>query len=130
MQIDPVCGMKVDPATARGGSFEHDSTTYHFCSPRCNEKFQADPGKFLDPSYKPGMHAMGSGMVQLGTKAVTIGAAPANSVTPVHDAAGHAHPATGQHLPKEGRSAAPDLKSVEAKKPAYICPMCPEVRSE
>ena len=51
---DPVCGMMVDPATARGGSFEHDGTTYYFCNPKCNERFQGDPGKYLDPNYKPG----------------------------------------------------------------------------
>ena len=32
---DPVCGMKVDPVTPRGGSFEHAGTTYGFCSPGC-----------------------------------------------------------------------------------------------
>ncbi|MDT8070884.1 MAG: heavy metal translocating P-type ATPase [Terriglobia bacterium] len=118
---DPVCGMMVDPAAARGGSFEHRGTTYYFCNPRCNEKFQAEPEKFLDPNYKPGMHAMGGGMVQLGAKPVTIGAA----------ASPHDHAASDPHLPKEGRYAAPVQKSSEgAKKPAYICPMCPEVRSE
>jgi Cu+-exporting ATPase len=33
--IDPVCGMKVDPERARGGSCEHAGTTYYFCNPKC-----------------------------------------------------------------------------------------------
>ena len=45
--IDPVCGMKVDPAKARGGSHEHGGVTYSFCGPRCNARFQADPEAFL-----------------------------------------------------------------------------------
>ncbi len=132
MNIDPVCGMKVDPATARGGSFEHKGTTYYFCNPRCNERFQVEPEKFLDPDYRPGVHAMGS-MVQLGTKPVTIGAAPVSSHSTAHDAAGHgvhSHAETDPHLPKERKYGAASGKNTEAKKPAYLCPMCPEVRSE
>jgi P-type Cu+ transporter len=45
--IDPVCGMKIDPAKARGGSHEHGGVTYFFCGPRCNTRFQADPEAFL-----------------------------------------------------------------------------------
>ena len=47
LQTDPVCGMKVDPATARGGSHEHEGKTYHFCNPRCRERFAADPEHWL-----------------------------------------------------------------------------------
>ena len=38
--LDPVCGMSVDPDTARGGSAEHDGQTYFFCSNGCRERFQ------------------------------------------------------------------------------------------
>ena len=47
LQTDPVCGMKVDPAAARGGSHEHDGKTYWFCNPRCRERFAADPAHWL-----------------------------------------------------------------------------------
>jgi Cu+-exporting ATPase len=47
LETDPVCGMKVDPATARGGSHEHGGRTYWFCNPRCRERFAADPGHWL-----------------------------------------------------------------------------------
>jgi Cu+-exporting ATPase len=45
--IDPVCGMTVDPHTARGGSVEHAGTAYYFCSPGCAAKFRADPARYL-----------------------------------------------------------------------------------
>ncbi len=46
---DPVCGMTVNPATARGGSHVHAGMTYFFCGPKCREKFAADPEKYLAP---------------------------------------------------------------------------------
>jgi Cu+-exporting ATPase len=45
--VDPVCGMTVDPATAKF-SADHDGTTYYFCCGGCLAKFQADPAKYLD----------------------------------------------------------------------------------
>jgi Cu+-exporting ATPase len=54
MEQDPVCGMSVDPATARLTS-EHDGQTYYFCAPGCKRAFEANPEKYLDPSYKPSM---------------------------------------------------------------------------
>ena len=46
--IDPVCGMAVDPArTSHHAS--HEGIDYHFCNPRCREKFLADPARYLDP---------------------------------------------------------------------------------
>ncbi len=68
---DPVCGMTVDPATA-ASTAEYDRKLYHFCSRGCAEKFQRDPKKYLDASYKPG--AM-PGMVQIGSAPVQIGVA-------------------------------------------------------
>ena len=45
---DPVCGMKVDPATSKH-RLEHGSRTFHFCSAGCRTKFEADPEKYLKP---------------------------------------------------------------------------------
>jgi Cu+-exporting ATPase len=56
MAIDPVCGMTVDPATARGGSAEHNGTLYHFCSPECREKFVNDPGRYLNAATSANKH--------------------------------------------------------------------------
>ena len=44
---DPVCGMSIEPATARH-QFEHAGHTYYFCCARCREKFIADPARYLD----------------------------------------------------------------------------------
>jgi Cu+-exporting ATPase len=66
---DPVCGMKVNTATARGGSHAHGKT-YWFCSPRCRERFAAEPEHWL--SRGPSMAAM---------------AAPASAPTPAPAAA-------------------------------------------
>lgn len=50
--IDPVCGMTVDPATARASSV-HGGQTYYFCCPHCLEKFQADPARYLPGAAAP-----------------------------------------------------------------------------
>jgi Cu+-exporting ATPase len=53
LATDPVCGMKVDPANARGGSFDHAGTRYFFCGPRCRERFAADPAHWLARGPSP-----------------------------------------------------------------------------
>ncbi len=49
---DPVCGMTVDPHTAKH-RHTHEGRTYYFCNPRCREKFIADPMKYLAPENAP-----------------------------------------------------------------------------
>ncbi|MFV0299074.1 MAG: HAD-IC family P-type ATPase, partial [Hyphomicrobiaceae bacterium] len=44
---DPVCGMTVDPKTAKH-SHEHGGTTYYFCCNGCREKFAASPARYLE----------------------------------------------------------------------------------
>jgi len=46
---DPVCGMMIDPKTAKGGSTNHNGETYYFCNPNCKTKFEAEPSKYLSP---------------------------------------------------------------------------------
>jgi Cu+-exporting ATPase len=43
---DPVCGMRVDPASATH-SAEHAGQSYFFCSRGCRDKFVADPDKYV-----------------------------------------------------------------------------------
>ena len=50
--IDPVCGMDVDKETTPF-RFEHNGTTYYFCSRGCMLDFEENPDKFLDPNYEP-----------------------------------------------------------------------------
>ncbi|MGE0698078.1 MAG: heavy metal translocating P-type ATPase [Hyphomicrobiaceae bacterium] len=49
---DPVCGMTVDPHTARH-RHSHEGHPYYFCSGKCREKFVAEPAKHLKPETKP-----------------------------------------------------------------------------
>ena len=42
---DPVCGMSVDPATAKE-KVEHAGTAYYFCSAGCRSTFERDPARF------------------------------------------------------------------------------------
>jgi Cu+-exporting ATPase len=44
--IDPVCGMSVDPHTAKHRA-EYQGKPYYFCSAGCRTKFMADPKKYL-----------------------------------------------------------------------------------
>jgi P-type Cu+ transporter len=44
--IDPVCGMTVDPHTAKHRA-DYRGHTYYFCNPGCRSKFVADPQKYL-----------------------------------------------------------------------------------
>lgn len=43
--FDPVCGMAVEPTGSL--TFEYGGSTYHFCSARCLERFEADPASFV-----------------------------------------------------------------------------------
>jgi Cu+-exporting ATPase len=54
---DPVCGMSVDPASARHRA-EHDGKSYFFCGTRCLERFSAEPKRFLAP--KPAVAPAGA----------------------------------------------------------------------
>ncbi len=96
---DPVCGMDVNPATARHTTL-HKGKEYFFCCAGCLAKFQANPEKILSSPPKP----MGSGLVSLGGPTLVM---PALTKPPAI--------AT---LPAD---AAKDTR-------AYVCPMCPEVR--
>ena len=45
--VDTVCGMTVDPTTARHVS--HEGQKYYFCSEGCVRKFTANPAAYLAP---------------------------------------------------------------------------------
>jgi Cu+-exporting ATPase len=52
LATDPVCGMKVNPATAKH-RHEHAGHPVYFCSARCREKFIADPAAYTQPATDP-----------------------------------------------------------------------------
>ena len=45
---DPVCGMMVNPATAKHRA-EHQGKPYFFCSAKCHDRFVAEPLKYTSP---------------------------------------------------------------------------------
>jgi Cu+-exporting ATPase len=77
-EIDPVCGMTVDPASA-AGSVVHAGKTYYFCSTHCVQKFRANPETYLAPRPP-------AGLVQLGSIAPTVehASAAAEYTCPMH----------------------------------------------
>src|ERR1700742_298831 len=57
---DPVCGMNVNPATAKHIR-QHDGKDFYFCCHSCADKFVADPKMYLEKPV-PGT------LVQFGVK--------------------------------------------------------------
>ncbi|MGP1397118.1 MAG: heavy metal translocating P-type ATPase [Inquilinaceae bacterium] len=49
--VDPVCGMRVDPATAQN-SHLHEGTRYYFCCAGCRGKFAGDPDHYLSGRHR------------------------------------------------------------------------------
>ncbi len=99
---DLVCGMNVNPSTAKY-KMDHGGKAYYFCCASCLEKFRSRPDDYLAP--RPAAAGLQS-----------INIAPANPVNPVKTAA------------TEHRRGTSDLPAT-ATAGAYVCPMCPEVRS-
>ncbi len=102
LERDPVCGMNVNPATAKYTA-EHAGKKYYFCCGHCADKFLAHPQAFLN---KPA-----SALVSLGAPAklsaselVTLGAPPASAsgltATPHRDlvCGMNVNPATAKHV--------------------------------
>ncbi len=123
--VDPVCGMKVDPATSKH-RVEHDGVTYHFCCGGCRAKFAADPSKYLSPTQAP-----------TDTKTATdpVCGMKFDPATAKHSVD---HGGTIYHFCSAGCrakfSADPDSylkpKAAEPAKPGaiYTCPMHPQIR--
>jgi Cu+-exporting ATPase len=119
---DPVCGMYVDPAKARG-SAKYKGQTYYFCSLRCVERFQAEPEKYLAPAPP----SQGQ-LIQLGSSApakTPTSSAPAQSaekgtVSYVCPMDPEVHESKAGACPKCGMALEPE--AVE-----YTCPMHPEI---
>jgi Cu+-exporting ATPase len=57
-EIDPVCGMTVDPATA-AATRTYDGKDYWFCSQGCAEAFDGDPARFAGRVPAAGGHHEG-----------------------------------------------------------------------
>jgi Cu+-exporting ATPase len=126
---DPVCGMLVNPATARF-KVEDANETRYFCSAGCLEKFRASPEGYRQTSPAKVAHSAGPkgpGSKGLGAEAVAGGSAS----SPVETAyvcpmcpevrAGKPGP-----CPKCGMALEPEMPAA-ATRVEYTCPMHPEI---
>ena len=112
-QIDPVCGMTVDPARA-AGFHDHDGRRYYFCGKGCLAKFVADPVRYLgaaDPS-------------PVSTPIAVPSVTGTNYVCPMDPDVRQTRPGP---CPKCGMALEPDLASAPATRVEYTCPMHPEI---
>ncbi len=55
MEIDPVCGMEVDPKTAAGTS-NYQGKTYYFCSLEDKQAFDKEPQRYIKPQEQSSEH--------------------------------------------------------------------------
>ena len=106
--VDPVCGMRVNPASA-AGSFDHRGTTYYFCATSCLERFKANPQSFLSPAA-----AEMAPPPQPGTQ----------YFCPMDPEVRQDAPGS---CPKCGMALEPDLATAPQTRTEYTCPMHPEI---
>ncbi|WP_090897427.1 heavy metal translocating P-type ATPase [Candidatus Nitrospira nitrificans] len=111
-EIDPVCGMTVQPATA-AGIHEYRGKKYFFCATRCLEKFRGDPEYYLLP------------LEQRAPKPIPV---PAGGVVtyicPMDAEVSETKPGA---CPICGMALEPADVSVLPTRTEYTCPMHPEV---
>jgi Cu+-exporting ATPase len=119
---DPVCGMSVDPGTAKHTA-EHKGKTYYFCCASCAAKFKAEPEKYLKPA--------GSGLISIGGRSsrspspVQKSSEPANSAYICPMCPEVRKPAPGP-CPKCGMALERETPAISSRV-EYTCPMHPEV---
>src|SRR5262249_41906632 len=51
-EVDPVCGMTVQPERC-AGSHEYQGQTYYFCGRGCQERFAKEPARYLSRLKSP-----------------------------------------------------------------------------
>ena len=111
-EIDPVCGMTVQPATA-AGSYEYRGKKYYFCATRCLEKFRAEPEYYLLPA------------AQRTPKPVPVPAGTnVKYVCPMDPEVLETKPGA---CPICGMALEPDDVTATSERTDYICPMHPEI---
>jgi Cu+-exporting ATPase len=117
-EIDPICGMTVDPASA-AGTFEYKGKTYFFCSIHCLNKFKQEPDRYLSqPVSTP---------VPIGIQKVER--LPSPSVAGDYTCPMHPEVRSNQagSCPKCGMGLELTNPLAPANKTEYTCPMHPEI---
>jgi P-type Cu+ transporter len=139
VEKDPVCGMSVDPARVKA-THEHAGKKYYFCCAGCQQKFSADPAKYLGPKTLVGIAPMSASPIQ-------IAPAPSAHLRPARlptAKTATAHPNASQNeytcpmdpevrqqgpgdCPKCGMALEPTVAALPTTKTEYTCPMHPEI---
>jgi Cu+-exporting ATPase len=125
-QIDPVCGMTVDSATA-AGSFAHDGKEYFFCRTHCLEAFRQDPARFLrGTDVPPENHAQDARATFTVPEPQPIQIARREFTCPMHP---EVRQRASGACPKCGMGLEPLSPTLPASptKIEYTCPMHPEI---
>ena len=135
MERDPVCGMQVDPASARAKS-EHGGRTYYFCCAGCAQKFESAPERYLKPRSTPSgsMPTVISPAAGAGQKTVAIQPSPppppsakaavADYICPMDPEVRENKPGA---CPKCGMALEAAVPAITASKTEYVCPMHPQI---
>ena len=118
-ELDPVCGMTVDPARA-AGTVDHAGRTYYFCSRGCAEKFRADPQRYLQPRAESATPAHAEPQ----PPAPAPSAAGAVWTCPMHPEVRSPRPGP---CPKCGVALEPAGPPAAAARTEWTCPMHPEI---
>ncbi len=100
LERDPVCGMSVNPTTAKH-IVDHDGKNYYFCAASCKDKFKLNTKHYLRPQAERELPSIGSAPSPKKASTVDISA---SALTPL------------AHAPQTKKTA------------VFVCPMCPEVR--
>ena len=112
-EVDPVCGMKVQPQEATP-AIEHAGRTWYFCCAGCRTKFEAAPARY-DGSQPPVLVSLGPSK-----KA----SSPASYTCPMHPEVLSAKPGA---CPKCGMALEAIEPSAPAERTEYTCPMHPQI---
>jgi Cu+-exporting ATPase len=123
-QIDPVCGMTVNPERA-AGSFEHEGTTHYFCSKSCLEKFRNDPQTYLNKARQPVSIQPITIQRPQSTAIIARGNTLESTYTcPMHPEVRRETPSS---CPSCGMALEPTTILPPQTKTEYTCPMHPEI---
>ena len=122
-EIDPVCGMSVDPATAKA-KVEHGGKTFFFCCTGCATKFEADPQKYLNKAAGAPLVGIQVGAMKSGGDARPTRAAPGTVwICPMDPEVRASKPGP---CPICGMALEPETPQA-ATRTEYTCPMHPEI---
>jgi P-type Cu+ transporter len=112
-EVDPVCGMTVDPQHA-AGTLEHQGQPYYFCSDACLQRFQAAPEQYAGkpPTASPD------------STVTPTEARPGEYTCPMHPDVRQSRPGA---CPKCDMALEPANLAAPATRTEYTCPMHPEI---